>query len=284
MNSKRIIVPAALLALILFGMWLPAGAAPAPQEYVTPTAQPDGRILYIVKGGDTCFLVAALHNISVEQLRQLNSKIDEGCSNLIEGDQLLIGLVGAAAATDTPGPSPTPLPPTVTPTPFGGTTEICVLLFNDINGDSLRQETEPAIEGGAVSVTEINGKYSDAQNTVINPDPEAFQGICFADVPEGTYNISVAIPNDYNPTTDPASRLEVKAGDRAEVPFGAQSTEGDLPGQEDEPGTGDGNTTSTVLGIFGALLLLGGGGLGWYAWRSGRPANRLGYRKDFLRK
>jgi hypothetical protein len=39
-----------------------------------------------------------------------------------------------------------------------------------------------------------------------------------------------------------------------------------------------------VLGIVGALLLLGGGGLGWYAWRSVRPANKLGYRKDFLRR
>jgi hypothetical protein len=282
MNPKRLLLPALLFALLLCGLWLPAAAAPAAQEYVTPTAQPDGRILYVVQPGDTCFLVIALHRISMEQLRQLNSKLDENCT-LIEGEQLLIGLVGPAAATDTPGPSPTPAPPTVTPTPFGGTTEICVLLFNDSNGDSLRQETEPAIADGAVSVTEINGKYSDSQTTVINPDPEAYPGICFTDVPEGTYNISVAIPSGYNPTTDPAYRLEVEAGDLASVPFGAQSNANVVSGPE-EPGGGGGDNTSTVLGVVGVLLLLGGGGLGWYAWRSGRPANRLGYRKDLLRR
>ena len=62
--------------------------------------------------------------------------------------------------TFTPGPSPTPLPPTITPTPFAGTTEICVLLFNDLNGDALRQADEPVIVGGAISVTEITGEYS----------------------------------------------------------------------------------------------------------------------------
>jgi len=74
------------------------------------------------------------------------------------------------------------------------------LLFNDLNGDSLRQELEPAVEGGAVSVTETNGAYSATLDTVIVSDPEAYQGICFTNVPEGNYNISMGIPSDYNPT------------------------------------------------------------------------------------
>lgn len=278
MKLKRSIMLLSLAALTVFGLWLPADAAPSAQEYATPTAQPDGRIIYIVQPGDTCIRVSLLNGISVEQLRQLNSKLDENCT-LIEGQELLIGLAGPAAGTDTPGPSPTLTPPTVTPTPFGGTTEICVLLFNDQNGDSLRQETEPAIAGGAVSVTETNGKYSAAQDTVIVADPEAYQGICFTDVPEGTYNISVAIPDQYNPTMDPAYNLEVHAGDRAFVDFGAQSTETTVT-ETDDPGTGG----STVLGIVGALFLLGGAGLGWYAWRSGRPTHKLGFRKDLLRR
>jgi len=69
----------------------------------------------------------------------LNTKINADCSNLGAGDLLLVGTGGPAAGpTVTPGPSPTPAPPTITPTPFAGTTEICVLLFDDLNGDAQR--------------------------------------------------------------------------------------------------------------------------------------------------
>lgn len=283
MNFKRFTVLFSLLTLIVFGLWLPADAAPSIQTYFTPTAQPNGQIIYIVQPGDTCTKVYLINGITMEILRQLNSKLDENCT-LIEGQELLIGVVGPAGPTETPGgPTPTPGAATLTPTPFTGTTEICVLLFNDQNGDSLRQETEPAIEGGAVSVTEISGKYTAALDTIIVADPEAYQGICFSDVPEGTYNISVAIPDQYNPTTDPAYTLQVKSGDLIFVPFGAQSTETTVSEPED-PSNEGGNATSTVLGIFGILLLLGGGGLGWYAWRSGRPAHKLSFRKGLWKK
>jgi murein DD-endopeptidase MepM/ murein hydrolase activator NlpD len=257
MNFRRFVILFTLSSLILFGLWLPAGAAPSTQTYFTPTAQPDGRIIYIVDPGDTCIRVALLNGISVEQLRQLNSKLDENCT-LIEGQELLIGLVGPASGTETPGgPTVTPGAATLTPTPFTGTTEICVLLFNDQNGDSLRQEIEPAIAGGAVSVTEISGKYSAALDTIIVADPELYQGICFTDVPEGTYNISVAIPDQYNPTMDPAYNLEVRAGDRAFVDFGAQSTETTVTQPEDSSDDGGGSSTSTVLGIFAAPVRWG---------------------------
>jgi hypothetical protein len=285
MNFKRFVVLFSLSALILFGLWLPANAAPSVQTYFTPTAQPNGQIIYIVQAGDTCTKVYLINSITMEILRQLNSKLDENCT-LVEGQELLIGVVGPASGTATPGgPTATPAAATLTPTPFTGTTEICVLLFNDQNGDSLRQELEPAIAGGAVSVTEITGKYSAAKDTLIVADPELYQGICFSDVPEGTYNISVAIPDEYNPTMDPATNLEVRAGDLAFVDFGAQSSESTVnePEEPTSPG-GGGSSTSTVLGIFGLLLLLGGGGLGWYAWRSGRPAHKLGFRKDLWKR
>ncbi|MBN8581263.1 MAG: hypothetical protein J0L96_11385, partial [Anaerolineae bacterium] len=66
---------------------------------------------------------------------------------------------------------------------------------------------------------------------------------------------------------------EVNAGDRAFVPFGAQSQ--DLvadPGTVDDGGT---SGTSTILGIFGVILLLGGAGLGYYAWRTSKPESKL---------
>jgi hypothetical protein len=273
MKFKRFLIIFLIIGLFVFGLWLPANAAPPAQvQYATPTPGADGRIIYIVQPGDTCTRVTLLNGISEQTLRQLNSKLDENCT-LIEGQELLIGLVETTGGTPTPGPSPTALPPTASPTPFTGTTEICVLLFEDQNGDALRQASEPAIAGGAISVTEINGEYSAAQETVINPDPEAYQGICFSDVPEGTYNITVGIPDNYNPTTGLTSRLDVNAGDRATVSFGSQSQDIVVDPGAEEPTVGGGR--SPVLGIIGFLLLAGGGVLGYYAWRSGKPESKL---------
>jgi hypothetical protein len=64
--------------------------------------------------------------------------------------------------------------------------------------------------------------------------------------------------------------LTVKAGDRASIDFGAQSKTLTVSGQSDaEEGR------SPILGILGFLLLLGGAGLGYYAYRSGQPQSKL---------
>jgi hypothetical protein len=271
MNPKRFAILFILVSFVLFGLWLPAGAAPnVQQEVPTPTPGEDGRIIYVVQPLDSCFRVAALMKITVEQLRQLNSRLDENCT-LVEGEELLIGI--AAVATPTVQVDLNPGTPTVTPTPLSGLTEVCVLLFNDVNGNALREETEPAVAGGAVSVTENNGKYSASLDTVIPSDPEAYQGVCFTNIPEGTYNITVAIPDNFNPTMALSYSLEVNAGDRAFVDFGTQSRDVVVdPGAQENA---DGGGVSSALGIFGALLLLGGAGLGYYAWRSGKPESKL---------
>ncbi|HND49523.1 MAG TPA: LysM peptidoglycan-binding domain-containing protein [Anaerolineales bacterium] len=270
MNPKRFFVLLTLASLLFFGLWLPAGASSSQQESPpTPTPGTDGRIIYVVQAGDNCFRVAAINGITVEQLRQLNSKLDENCT-LTEGQELLIGV--AAVATATAPANVAVGTPTITPTPLSGLTEVCVLLFNDLNGDAMRQDTEPAIAGGAVSVTEANGKYSASLETVIPSDPTVYQGTCFSNVPEGTYNITMAIPDQYNPTMSLSYSLEVKAGDRAMVDFSAQSKDVVVDQTETE---GNAGGASTGLVIFGIVLLLGGAGLGYYAWRSNKPESKL---------
>jgi hypothetical protein len=269
MNPKRFFIIFVLIALLMFGLWLPANAAPSLQQEVpTPTAGADGRIIYIVQPGDTCTRVSLLTRISVDQLRQLNSRLDENCT-LVEGQELLIGIV--SPATETPQPVIELGTPTVTPTPLAGTTEVCVLLFNDANGNAMREDTEPAVAGGAVSLTENNGEYSGSQETVVPADPLVYQGICFTDIPEGSYNISVGIPAGWNPTMSMDSSLEVNAGDIAFVAFGIQSQQEVLDPTTPEGGGGQ----NTILGIIGGLLLLGGIGLGYYAWRTSRPESKL---------
>jgi murein DD-endopeptidase MepM/ murein hydrolase activator NlpD len=267
------------VSLLLLGLWLPASAAPGLQQISTPTPGPDGRIVYIIQAGDSCIRVAALNGISEQQLRILNTTLDENCS-LVEGQELLIGII-SLAGTPTAGPSPTPAPPTASPTPFTGTTEICILLFADSNGNAMREETEPAVAGGAVSVTENNGAYSAAQDTNIPADPAAYQGVCFLDVPEGNYNITVGIPDNYNPTMNLNYSLEVKAGDRAFVDFGVQSKDVVVDPGANEPAEGGG--TSPLFGILGGVLLLGGAILGYYAWRSGKPESKLSGGNNILK-
>ena len=245
-----------------------ASAAPNAQ-FVTATPGPDGRILYTVVDGDNCSIVAFNHGITVPQLRALNTRLDENCT-LTVGQQVVVGL--AQPEGPTAGPAPTLPPATVTATPVSGTTEVCVLLFDDMNGDALRQETEFGIEGGAVSLTNLNGSYSETQNTTAAIDPDLLEPVrsCFIDVPQGEYNVSIAVPDTYNPTMLLSYTLTVRAGDRASIDFGAQSKTITVSETTDTQGG-----RSSMLGIFGLLLLLSGAGLGYYAYRSGQPRSKL---------
>lgn len=275
MNPKRFLVVFLLLTpLLLFGLMLPAQASPSMQvQFPSPTPGADGRIIYIVQAGDSCFRLQALYGITVDQLRGLNPQIDENCT-LVVGQELMLGVGGPAALSPTPGPSPTPVLPTVTPTPPPGTTEICILLYDDINGDALRQETELGIAGGAVSVSNSAGTFSETQTTVSEIDPDTLEPVktCFTDVPAGEYSISLAVPPNYNPTMALTYSFTIKAGDIAEVSFGAQpQTE---TGAETTPEDGGGGP-SPIFGILGGLLLLGGLGLGWYAFQQRKPDSRL---------
>jgi hypothetical protein len=120
-------------------------------------------------------------------------------------------------------------------------------------------------------LTENNGEYSGSQETVVPADPLVYQGICFTDIPEGSYNISVGIPSGWNPTMSMDSSIEVNAGDIAFVAFGIQSQQEVLDPTTPREGGGQ----NTILGIIGGLLLLGGIGLGYYAWRTSRPESKL---------
>jgi len=274
MNTKNVfLISIFLFMVMLIGMTLPAytvSAAPNLQGFVTNTPGPDGRIIYIVQEGDNCTSVAAAHGITVTQLRQFNTRLEEECV-LNLNQALVVGLVAPGAAS-TPIAPPTPTAVIFTPTPFNGTTEVCILLFDDLNGDALRQETEFGVDGGAVSLTNINGSYSQTQNTTSAIDPDTLEPVrsCFTEVPPGSYNISMAPPDNYNPTMSLNYTLDVKAGDRASVDFGAQSKTTTL---EEAPAEEGGRTSG--LGFIGLLLLLGGIGLGYYAYRSNQPKSKL---------
>src|ERR1051326_7265711 len=268
-------IPFFFFIVLIIGLMLSANsvnAAPPAQGFATSTPGPDGRILYTVVQGDSCSAVAFKVGITLQQLRQYNTHLDDNCS-LTTGQTLIIGLVPVEVAP-TPGPSPTTTALALTGTPFTGTTEVCVLLFNDLNGDALRQTNELGVDGGAVSLTNLNGSYSQTLTTTASIDPATSDATraCFKDVPAGDYNVSMAVPDSYNPTMLLSYKITVKAGDRASVDFGAQSKT-ETTAQTTAPQSSD--TRSSSLGFIGLLLLLGGIGLGYYAYRSNQPKSKL---------
>jgi LysM repeat protein len=252
------------LLLILIGLtWISPAVQAAPGQpqaaYPSPTPGPDGRIIYTVRPGDTCSKIEILYGVTENYLRSTN-QLNSNC-DLREGLQLVIGMGGPSISTPTPGPSPTStaIPPTAT-LEVGGSADVCVLVYKDDNGNGLRQSTEPAIAGAAVSLTSLDGNYSKTLTTVINPDSTAYQGMCFTSVPMGKYNVSAAAPDGYNPTTSMTSGIEVTPGDTVSIDFGAQTKSAVVTVNPKK-------SVSPLLGIFGAVFLLAGIGLGVYTWR-----------------
>ena len=224
MKTKPVLAIFLFLAgVVLLWSQIPVAASPAQQgTYPSPTPGPDGRIIYIVKAGETCTQISLMYGVSVEYIRTTNL-LDENCT-LREGQRLMIGVGGPSIRLPNPQPGCHG---------DGGDphchsrerlvrAQVCVLVYNDANGDALRQATEAAIAGAAISLTSPDGNYSQTLTSVINPDATAYQGMCFANVPPGKYSVSAAAPDGYNPTINLTTNVDVSPGDVASVDFGAQ--------------------------------------------------------------
>lgn len=241
-----------LLALIVGILLMPSAASSiqAQAAIFTPTPDADGRILYVVKQNDNCISIALTMGISEQELRELNNLQGDDCQFLFVGRELLIGIQEAASPTPT---SQAPVEPT--PTPIKGNGTICIYLFNDENGNALAEEAELALAGGAVSVTNRLGTVNQTGTTDDTGD-----SLCFADIPEGDYNISVAIPEGYNPTTVMNYALTLGAGEISTINFGAQAGSGlRQTFQEDRP--------SPLFLLLGIFFIAVGVGLWFYVRR-----------------
>jgi len=134
----------------------------------------------------------------------------------------------------------------------------------------MRTENEPYLAGGAVSINNRLGTVSLTGST-IGGDPEVItdlEPLCFEEVPEGAYNITMAIPDGYNPTTMTNYALTVSAGDNITIDFGAQ-TSSNIPFEDEQAGGG----RSVLLGVAGGLILMGGIGLGIYMLKARKTSD-----------
>jgi hypothetical protein len=246
-----------LAALLLARLSLPATAAPAPQYTYVPTPTPgaDGRIIFIVTD-ESPWTIAARFNIPIEELRQLNMWGDNPITR--PGDEVLLGYAGPAEVTPTPGPTGIPEPVLPTPTSEPGWGIICILLYNDLNGDSFRQEEEPSIPGGAISINNRSGTVSITESTI-----DGLEYQCFEELLEGAYTVSVAVPDDYNATTQTNRSVNLAAGDITYLGFAAHASS--ETNAQAAPVEAAGR--SPLLGIIGGIFLLCALGLTIFAGR-----------------
>jgi murein DD-endopeptidase MepM/ murein hydrolase activator NlpD len=204
--KKSIYLGAGLVALIILIsiQGYRTMAAPLAQLTVfpTPTPGPDGKIIYIVQLDDTLWRISAITGVDIEVIRELNNL---GVNDtILPGDHLLIGYAGPSAAATAAVIVPTQAVLTPSPTASPGWGILCVLLYNDANGDAMRQETEPSIPGGEISVSNRRGtvsltaKTSSGGNdiTIVEPTPQERGYTCFDQLQQGEYLISRA--NDRN--------------------------------------------------------------------------------------
>lgn len=248
---KILVLLLVLSGIIAFGtwpaLWSEQYQVSAQIQIYTPTPGSDGRIIYVVKQGDTLTSISIIMGVTIDELRKLNNLTDD---NIFEGQQLLLGLAGPPEEVITPGPTPTPTPLLPTPSPKPGSGILCILLFNDINGDSIRQEdTEPSIPDGAISVTNRSSSVNLTQPTMAGIEP-----FCFENLPEGEYTIGVAVPAGFNPTTELSYILKLGGGDETYIDFGAQVRVAQEPGEIADPVTGEQKTP--LLAIIGGAFLV----------------------------
>ena len=265
MKTKTKTLPLFLLILIVLGLSLSALRLPASAQgtpYQTPTPNANGDIIFKVRPEDSCTSISLLTNVPIDTIKSLNS-LDDTCS-LMEGQDIVIGRVEPVVLTQTAMPTPTIPPQLITPTvtPSPGTATICVVLFHDMDGNGMRTEGEDYLYGGEVSVSNRSGSVS-LTGTTVAGIPDEIDPRCFPDLPQDTYNVTVAIPDGFNATTTTNYALEVKAGEDATIDFGAQ---------ESAPSAGvvepDSARRSPLLAIVGGVVLLAGLGLALYLWRT----------------
>lgn len=248
----------------------PTKPAVPPTAFVTPTPGADGSIVYVVQPGDTLFQISFQFGVSVDQIKTLNGLT----SDLISIGQRLIIKTGAGPAatattaveqpttapTTDPNTQPTTDPnttaPTATsqaaaasPTPLG-TGQVCVLLWNDTNGNGLR-DAESLLAGGSLNVVDV-ATGTPVATHITDGISEPF---CFANLAAGKYTISAAAPANYNPTTANSIALEVKAGDVAALEFGAQPS-GTNTGNTGNSSDNDRVLRTALFGAGGVLFLL----------------------------
>ena len=233
--------------------------------FVLPTALADGSVVYIVQPGDSLWRIAANTGKTIDEIKAMNGLTS---NVLTAGQRIIVG----QGATATPAPTMAPTedvqavaetasaPATaespVPTAPPAGTTEICALLYEDINGNGQQDGNEAAIATGQLAILDAN---TGAPLQAYTTKPEDANGHCFKDLPPGKYTVAATAPAGYNPTTATSVLRQADAGLHYKLQFGAQRGSGAVSGVGSKS-----NLRTALFGAAGVVFLLLAAGIGGF--------------------
>lgn len=143
-----------------------------------------------------------------------------------------------------------------------GTGQICVLAFEDQNGNGVREEAESLLAGVGFTLADANGVKGSYKSDG-NSEP-----YCFGSLAAGAYTVQARGTSGLDVTTPGQWAISLSNGAQFDVMYGARTGDGEAAkpattdGSSAIPASGSGMSTlgRIVLGVLG-LVVLGFAGL-----------------------
>ena len=122
--------------------------------------------------------------------------------------------------------------------PEQNSASICVIFFQDLNGNRIQDNGEAVLPGGDLLLTSGGAPVSEHQ-TDTKPDP-----YCFSGLGAGSYSVQGVAPEGYGLTTPDELHVQAYSGGQVNVAFGAAEGVATLV-----PPTADGSAEAANGGI-----------------------------------
>ena len=249
----------------------PAAAAGAPAATAAPAPPDTGAVKHTVVAGDTLYGIALQYDVTVDNIKQLNSLSTD---DLSIGQELIIKPAQAAVpptATPEPTPEGSPAPPAPgtavvsIPISVSGsltqTGQACVTAYFDDNGngfyDGSVEDFVPNVEFILMTNNTVVGTYtSDGVNKY-----------CFENLPPIVYTVVATTSLAYVATTPMNDTIDLSPGTQANFAVGLRNSgDGALDVSKTStptpnPLTSSGNVFGILATIGGSLLVLGAVGI-----------------------
>ncbi len=264
-------------ALVVVGDVQPTPAPPPPTSAVPPTPRatstprPDGAVVHVVQPGDTLYGIAYEYGVDPDQIRQLNAGSIGPNDLLVVGQELVISVGAMNLPTPTPIPTEatpgTPPPATQAPEeatqqpPAGGdTATLCVLAYEDRNGDMVWGESdEPLLSNATITLVGAAGEVATYTTDGLS-EPH-----CFQNLQPGNYVVRQEPPAGYVPSGGDNWGVLLGAGQSYTLQLGYRRSEGasSTPApaateqqEQQEQAQSSKSLLTTILQVSGILALV----------------------------